>query len=106
MDAYPQLTTAASAISRCVRVDNMFALKEMKGDFEQELLQDLSYEISKMGIISGIKTDKESCAIYIQAESPATAQKINHNLNGRFFAGRKLSSRYVSVSDFDSVLAS
>jgi len=83
--------------STCVVVKHMFDPKEEKDpDFHLDIKEDVEEECRKYGKLKHIFIDKHSQGhVYLRFTNVDGAAKCVDNLNGRWFASRRISAEYV-----------
>jgi len=83
--------------STCLIIKNMFDPKEEKDpDFHVDIKEDMEEECQKFGGLRHIYVDKNSQGhVYLRFDAVSGAQKAMDNLNGRWFASKRITAEYV-----------
>jgi len=84
--------------STCLIIKHMFDPKEEKEpDFHIDIKEDMEEECQKFGQLRHIYVDKNSHQghVYLRFETVGSAQKALDNLNGRWFASKRISAEFI-----------
>jgi len=95
--AADRLTVPLIQPSTCVVVKNMFDPKEEKEpDFHLDIKEDVEEESLKFGKLKHIFVDKNSQGyVYLRFNDVDGAKKCIENLNGRWFASKRITAEYI-----------
>ncbi len=74
---------------------------EQNPDYDKEISKDVLDECSKFGKVLHVFVDKNSAGhVYIKFDNEASARAAHSTMNGRWFAGKQISSEFLSDISF------
>lgn len=92
-------------ISPCFVIKNMFTLEEeTEPNWDQEIKEDVMEECRKFGAIIHCYVDTKTTGgfVYIKFASVQSAVEAANNLNGRWFAGKMITCRFIHPGEYMS----
>lgn len=97
MPPAPAVNVPRMQPTSCLVIKNMFDPKETDPRFFQELEEDVREEAGKYGRLNHIYIDRNSQGhVYLRFNDVNSAMATDQSLNGRWFAGRQITTDFLS----------